>query len=52
MQVVNDVRTGCREAEEAQAYKLQVDWLVEHGVADPYALLGIAKSDIDGLACP
>jgi hypothetical protein len=52
MQVLDNVRSGCREAEEAQAYKLQVDWLVEHGVADPYALLGIAKSDIDGLVCP
>jgi hypothetical protein len=52
MQVVNAAPLECREAQEAQAYKLQVAWLREQGVVDPYGLLGIAQSDIDGLVCP
>jgi hypothetical protein len=52
MQVINAAPIECREAQEALAYRLQVVWLREHGVADPYALLGIAQSDIDGLTCP
>ena len=51
MQVVNAVQAGCREAEEAQAYRLQVLWLTDHGVKSPYTLLGIAPSEIESLVC-
>lgn len=51
MQIVNAVQAGCREAEEAQAYRLQVLWLTDHGVKAPYTLLGIAPSEIESLVC-
>jgi hypothetical protein len=52
MQVVNTVPSACREAAEGQAYRLQVMWLAEHGVADPYALLGISQYEVESLTCP
>lgn len=52
MQIANTVEFVCREEAERQAYRLQIDWLREHGVMQPYAFLGIAQSQIDGLVCP
>lgn len=52
MQVGNNVEFDCREETERQAYRLQVEWLREHGVAQPYAFVGVSQSQIDGLTCP
>ena len=52
MQVSNDIDFDCREVTERQAYRLQADWLREHGVVQPYAFMGILQAQIDGLACP
>lgn len=52
LQVSNTVEFDCREETEQQAYRLQVEWLREHGVAQPYAFIGIPEAQIDGLTCP
>ena len=36
----NDVQAPCTAALERQAYDLQVKWLREQGVDDPYGLIG------------
>jgi hypothetical protein len=36
----SDVQAPCTAALEHQAYDLQVKWLREHGVNDPYGLIG------------
>jgi len=52
MQVGNNAEFDCREETERQAYRLQVEWLREHMVAQPYAFLGIPEAQIEGLTCP
>lgn len=52
MQVINDAAFDCREETERQAYRLQAQWLSEHGIVHPYAFLGIPESQIEGLICP
>lgn len=52
MQVANNVEFDCREETERQAYRLQAEWLREHGVTQPYAFIGIPEARIDGLFCP
>ena len=52
MQISNNVEFHCREETERQAYRLQIDWLREHGIAQPYAFVGITQSQIDSLVCP
>jgi hypothetical protein len=52
LQVANGIHFECREAEEGQAYRLQIDWLKEHGIQDPYRMLGLSESEISALACP
>ena len=51
LQVFNDIEFECREEAEAQAYELQVQWLSENGVKDPYALMGIPRQQITNLQC-
>jgi hypothetical protein len=52
MQVSNNIAFDCREEAERQAYQLQAQWLREHGVAQPYAFIGIPEAQIEGLSCP
>ena len=40
LQETNNVQTPCERAEEADAYHLELDWLREQGIDDPYELLG------------
>jgi hypothetical protein len=40
VQLFNSVGMPCDRALERQAYDLQVKWLREQGVADPYKLIG------------
>jgi Domain of unknown function (DUF6647) len=40
VQFFNSVRMPCDRALERQAYDLQVKWLREQGVTDPYKLIG------------
>ena len=40
-QFVHNLRYDCAAEREKLAYELQVDWLREQGVADPYELLEI-----------
>jgi hypothetical protein len=53
LQAANKVRIGCPAALERQAYALQLDWLREQGIADPYdfASLDILTVIIAG-SCP
>jgi len=44
---------ACPEEYEAQAYQLQIEWLREQGIQDPYKLLGLTELAIDSLSqCP
>ena len=40
LQMNNNVKAPCQAAKERQAYDLQVAWLREQGVENPYALMG------------
>jgi hypothetical protein len=40
LQAQNNVKVPCQVAFERQAYDLQVTWLREQGVENPYALMG------------
>ncbi len=42
----NDMHLPCVAAYERQAYDLQIKWLREQGVDDPYALIGINELGI------
>lgn len=39
LQDTNNVKAPCERAHEAQSYSLELDWLREQGVEDPYAFL-------------
>lgn len=41
LQALNKIKATCRLEYEKQAYELSLAWLRDHGVKDPYALLGI-----------
>jgi hypothetical protein len=41
LQAANKVRVGCPAALERQAYALQIDWLREQGITDPYDFAGL-----------
>ena len=41
LQAANKVRVGCSAALERQDYALQLDWLREQGIADPYDFAGL-----------
>jgi hypothetical protein len=40
VQNVNNMMLPCIAAYERQAFELQISWLREQGVADPYGLIG------------
>ncbi|MFY0990833.1 DUF6647 family protein [Halomonas sp. C05BenzN] len=40
------LRASCREVLEGEATRLQLEWLREHGVADPYETLGIDQKTL------
>ena len=42
----NTIEFPCAAAYERQAYDLQIKWLREQGVDDPYALIGINELGI------
>ncbi len=46
VQKFNNVDLPCMAAYERQAYDLQIKWLREQGVDDPYALIGINELGI------
>ena len=46
VQKFNNVEVPCVAAYERQAYDLQIKWLREQGVDDPYALIGINELGI------
>jgi hypothetical protein len=46
VQRVNNIELPCVAAYERQAYDLQIKWLREQGVDDPYALIGINELGI------
>ena len=50
LQLLNGMKVACPEEYEAQAYHLQIEWLREQSVNEPYKLLGLTKFDIDGLS--
>lgn len=50
LQRLNGVKTACPEEYEGQAYHLQIEWLREQGVKEPYKLLGLTQLDIDSLS--
>ena len=53
LQMLNKLRMACPEEYEAQAYQLQIEWLREQGIQDPYKLLGLTELAIDSLSqCP
>ena len=53
LQITNGVKLACPGAYEAQAYRLQIDWLRDQGVQDPYKFLNIEKAAISALSeCP
>ena len=53
LQSANKIEAPCRQALESQAYGLQVKWLVEQGVADPYGKIGVDAFTIAVLSlCP
>lgn len=41
LQRLNYVKTACLAANEAEAYHLQLEWLRERGIQDPYTFLDI-----------
>jgi hypothetical protein len=41
LQETNGVQAPCERAQEVDAYHLELDWLRERGVDDPYEFLGI-----------
>lgn|SRR5690242_6172105 len=52
LQVANGAQSTCREAAEAQAYGLQIQWLREQGIENPVKLLGLSEIDLMSLGCP
>jgi len=52
LQVANAAQSTCREASEAQAYGLQIQWLREQGIENPIKLLGLSEMDLMSLGCP
>jgi uncharacterized protein DUF6647 len=50
LQMENHIQLECWGRYEAQAYKLQIQWLRGQGIDDPYKLLGATRAAIDSLA--
>ena len=46
LQRLNDVKAACLAANEPQAYHLQLEWLREQGIQDPYTFLDIDEFTI------
>jgi hypothetical protein len=46
LQQLNNVKAPCLAANEPQAYHLQLDWLREQGIQDPYTFLDIDEFTI------
>lgn len=52
VQLSNGLRPRCLAQLEPQAYELQLRYLREQGIADPYAALGIDEFTIRLASCP
>ena len=53
LQAINNVKTGCLAANERLAYELQLEWLCEQGIRDPYKFLDIDEFTITLISqCP
>ena len=46
LQQLNNVKAACLAAREPQAYDLQIEWLREQGIQDPYKFLNIDEFTI------
>ncbi len=46
LQEANNVQKPCERAQEADAYHLELDWLKEQGVDDPYKFLDTNESQL------
>ena len=46
LQETNNVQAPCERAQEADAYHLELDWLGQQGVDDPYGFLGTNELEI------
>lgn len=53
LQMQNKVEADCTEQYEAQAYHLQIAWLREQGIQDPYKFLTLSELEIAVISeCP